>query len=54
MKRLLALVVCRIAGHRRGRFHSPIRDQQERVIARMFICPRCQSTWQRAAKKVAP
>lgn len=41
-------------GHRRGKFHSLVREQgSDQVTARMFICPRCEQTWTRKVKAAA-
>lgn len=38
-------------GHMRGKFHGLLREQGgDKVIAKMFICPRCDTTWTRKAK----
>lgn len=49
-------VWCELTKHKKGKFHSLIRAQDsEKVVARMFICPRCESTWTRkvSEKKAA-
>ncbi len=48
---ILSKLKCVLFGHKRGKAHSLIRAQDsEKVIARMFICPRCSSTWTRKVK----
>lgn len=48
---IFAKLVCWWKGHRRGRVSSLIRAEgSEVVIAKMFICPRCDATWTRKAK----
>lgn len=46
---MIAKIICFFKGHRRGKFHSPIREG-ERVVGRMMICPRCDTTWIRKVK----
>jgi hypothetical protein len=47
---VIARLICYFTGHRRGKFHSLIRDADNKVTARMYICPRCTATWTRKAK----
>ncbi len=48
---MIARLNCLLFGHKKGKFQSLIRAQDsEKVIARMFICPRCSSTWTRKVK----
>lgn len=48
---MLSKLICYFKGHRRGKFHGLIREQGgDKIIARMFICPRCDTTWTRKAK----
>lgn len=48
---MIAKLICYFKGHRRGRVTSLVREQGgDKVIAKMFICPRCDATWTRKAK----
>lgn len=55
ISRLLCLLPRRLGGgHLRGKFHSLIREQgSDKIIGRMIICPRCDTTWVKKVKAVA-